>query len=87
MSDDRNEIVADRELTQHTNPSRITYIKPTDAAEARAQGIIPPGIKVPDGVKLYVLHAVDGSVLGFTDAWESAYGAALQNELTPVSVH
>jgi hypothetical protein len=26
-------------------------------------------------------------VLGFTDAWESAYGAALQNELTPMSVH
>ena len=29
----------------------------------------------------------DGSVLGYTDAWESAYGAAVQNELTPVSVH
>jgi len=42
---------------------RIAYIKPTDAAEARAQGIIPRGVKVPDGVKLYVLHAVDGSVL------------------------
>jgi hypothetical protein len=26
-------------------------------------------------------------VLGYTDAWESAYGAAVQNELTPVSVH
>jgi hypothetical protein len=38
-------------------------------------------------VKLYVLHAVDGSVLGYTDAYDSAYGAAVQNELTPVSVH
>lgn len=66
---------------------RIAYIKPTGVEEAKRQGIIPEGIKLPDGVKLYVLHAVDGSVLGFTDAWDSAYGAAVQNELTPVSVH
>jgi hypothetical protein len=26
-------------------------------------------------------------VLGFTDAYDSAYGAAVQNELTPVSLH
>jgi hypothetical protein len=69
------------------NPSRIAYIKPTNLADAKAQGIVPPGIKLPEGIKLYVLHAVDGSVLGFTDAWDSAYGAAVQNELTPVSVH
>ena len=82
---DRNEIFETETLAQ--SASRIAYIKPTNVAEARAQGIIPPGIKVPEGVKLYVLHAADGSVLGFTDAWDSAYGAALQNELTPVSVH
>lgn len=67
--------------------SRIAYIKPTLVSEARKLGIIPDGIKVPDEMKLYVLHAVDGSVLGFTDGWDSAYGAALQNDLTPVSVH
>jgi hypothetical protein len=38
-------------------------------------------------MKLYVLHAFDGSVLGYTDAYATAYGAAVQNELTPVSVH
>lgn len=69
------------------DPARITYIKPTGAAEARRLGIIPEGIKIPDSMTLYVLHAVDGSVIGFTDAYESAYGAAVQNELTPVSVH
>ena len=30
---------------------------------------------------------IAGSVLGYTDAYASAYGAAVQNELTPVSVH
>lgn len=66
---------------------RIAYIKPTGDEEAHRLGIIPPGITLPEGAKLYVLHAVDGSVLGYTDAWETAYGAAVQNELTPVSVH
>jgi hypothetical protein len=66
---------------------RIAYIKPTGNDEAHRLGIIPAGIQLPEGTKLYVLHAVDGSVLGYTDAYESAYGAAVQNELTPVSVH
>jgi hypothetical protein len=66
---------------------RIAYIKPTGVEEAQRQGILPAGIKLPQGLKLYVLHAEDGSVLGYTDGYDSAYGAAVQNELTPVSVH
>jgi len=66
---------------------RIAYIKPTGSAEAHALGLIPPGIELPPGSKIYVLHAGDGSVLGFTDAYETAYGAAVQNEFKPVSVH
>ncbi|HEY1614155.1 MAG TPA: DUF1150 family protein [Rhizomicrobium sp.] len=65
----------------------LAYIKPTRVDEARRMGILPPGITLPADVKLYVLHAGDGRVLGFTDAWESAYGAAVQNQLTPLSVH
>lgn len=66
---------------------RIAYIKPTPAGEARRMGILPEGIRVPDELKLYVLYASDGRVLGFTDAYDTAYGAALQNEFTPVSLH
>lgn len=66
---------------------RIAYIKPTGSEEAHRLGIIPPGIELPPGMKLYVLHGVDGRVLGYTDAYASAYGAALQNDLTPVSLH
>ena len=68
-------------------PARIAYIKPTGDAEAHRLGLIPDGITLPEGVKLYVLHAGDGSVLGVTDAWDSAYGVAIQNELVPFSVH
>ena len=81
----RNEFFEVDDIGQHA--ARIAYIKPTGAAEATRLGIMPEGIKLPDNVKLYVLHAVDGSVLGYTDSWDSAYGAAVQNELTPLSVH
>ena len=83
MTDDR----IDEEQASPFRSGRIAYIKPTGDEEAHRLGIIPPGITLPEGAKLYVLHAVDGSVLGYTDAWETAYGAAVQNELTPVSVH
>lgn len=66
---------------------RVAYIKPTGSDEAHRLGLIPANIELPKGMKLYVLHAADGSVLGFTDAYASAYGAAVENELTPVSLH
>jgi hypothetical protein len=75
------------DTTMTNNAGRIAYIKPTGSEEAHRLGIIPPGIELPPGAKLYVVHAGDGSVLGFTDAYASAYGAAVQNDLTPVSVH
>jgi hypothetical protein len=75
------------EVEERFNAARITYIKPTGSDEAHRLGLIPAGVDLPVGVKLYVLHAADGSVLGFTDGWDSAYGAAVQNELVPVSVH
>ncbi len=85
---DRDEIFDDDDTDgQRFDPARIAYIKPTGTEEARKLGIIPPGIQLPEGVKLYVLHAIDGSVLGYTDDWNAAYGAAVQNELTPLSVH
>ena len=75
------------EDAEKLEPARIAYIKPTGLEEAKRLGIVPAGIQLPANVKLYVLHAIDGSVLGYTDAWDTAYGAAVQNELTPVSVH
>ena len=74
-------------IQQPFDASKLAYIKPTGVAEARKLGIIPPGIEIPEDMRVYVLHGVDGRVLGVTDAWESAYGAALENELTPLSVH
>src|ERR1700682_4255307 len=68
--------------------TRLAYIKTIDLDEARAMGvIIPSEIKLPTGVKLYALHAADGTTLGITDTWASASSAAVQNNFVPLSVH
>ena len=68
--------------------ARLAYIKPIGLDEARAMGlVIPSEIKLPANVKLYALHAADGTTLGITDNWASAYTAAVQNNFVPLSVH
>ena len=68
--------------------ARLAYIKAIDLEEARAMGlVIPSEIKLPANVKLYALHAADGTTLGITDNWASAYSAAVQNNFVPLSVH
>jgi hypothetical protein len=68
--------------------ARLAYIKAIDLAEARAMGLVVPSeIKLPANVKLYALHAADGTTLGITDNWASAYSAAVQNNFVPLSVH
>ena len=68
--------------------ARLAYIKAIGLDEARAMGlVIPSEIKLPANVKLYALHAADGTTLGITDNWASAYTAAVQNNFVPLSVH
>lgn len=67
--------------------ARMAYIKLTPGAEALKMGLLPPGMELSPDVQFYVLHLSDGTVIGITDDWNSAYGAMVQNDLTPVSLH
>lgn len=67
--------------------ARMAYIKRTPGAEALKMGLLPPGVELAPDVQFYVLHLGDGTVIGITDDWNSAYGAMVQNDLTPVSLH
>lgn len=77
----------DLEFDAAPGEERIAYIKPTGSAEAHRLGLIPPGIELPPNSTIYVLHAGDGSIIGVTDDYDAAYGAAVQNEFRPVSLH
>lgn len=68
--------------------ARLAYIKAIGLDEAKAMGLVVPSeIKLPSNVKLFALHAADGTTLGITDNWASAYSAAVQNNFVPLSVH
>jgi len=68
--------------------ARLAYIKAIGLDEAKAMGLVVPSeIRLPQNVKLYALHAADGTTLGITDNWASAYSAAVQNNFVPLSVH
>jgi hypothetical protein len=93
LFEDDDEDDTDDELMEEINApvfegTRLAYIKTIDIDEARALGVvIPSEIRLPRGVKLYALHAADGTTLGITDTWASAYSAAVQNNFVPLSVH
>jgi hypothetical protein len=65
----------------------LAYITTIGIEEAARMGAIPEGIKLPADAKLYAVHLADGRTVAIMDNWASAYGAAVQNHLTPVSVH
>ena len=88
MTNERNDDIEDFE---GENPAvqnaGLAYITPIGLEEAARMGAIPDGIKLPAGTKLYAVHLADGRTVAIMDNWASAYGAAVQNHLTPVSVH
>jgi hypothetical protein len=87
-SDDTDDELLDDINAPVFEGTRLAYIKTIDLDEARALGvIIPSEIRLPRGVKLYALHAADGTTLGITDTGASAYSAAVQNNFVPLSVH
>jgi hypothetical protein len=67
--------------------SRLAYIRAIDASEARALGAVSSDIILPEGIQLYAIHTADGSPVAIMDTWAAAYGTAVQNNLTPLSVH
>ena len=67
--------------------AKLAYIKKIGGEDARAQGFIPSDVKIPKGITLYAIHAADGTPIAIMDNRDAAFGAALQNDLIPLSVH
>lgn len=67
----------------------LVYVRPVKAEEI-LEGAPPEALKTfelePDQT-LYALHRADGARLAVLIDRESAYAAAVANELAPVSVH
>jgi hypothetical protein len=65
----------------------VVYVREVSPETLIAEGAMPEGSILPAGVKLYAVHLTDGRRIAVMDDRSRAFAAALQNDLTPVSVH
>ncbi len=69
----------------HLGDGRLAYVK-SIRSEDVAQ-MFPQAPRIAPGVKLFVLHAADGTPIMLTDTREAAVANAWSHELEPMSVH
>ena len=63
----------------------IAYVKQIRSEDV--PGLFPQAPKIATGLKLFALHAADGTPIMLTDSREAAIANAWSNELEAVSVH
>ncbi len=65
----------------------VVYVREVSPETLIAEGAMPEGSILPDGVKLYAVHLTDGRRIAVMDDRNRAFAAALQHDMRPVSVH
>jgi len=74
-----------QEALAHLGDGRLAYVR-TIRSEDVAH-LFPQAPKIQPGVKLFALHAADGTPIMLTDTREAALANAWSQELEAVSVH
>jgi hypothetical protein len=69
----------------HLGDGEIAYVKTIQSEDV--QRLFPQAPQIAPGVKLFVLHAADGTPIMLTDTREAAVANAWSQELQAVSVH
>jgi hypothetical protein len=64
---------------------KIAYIKPIRSEDVRR--LFPEAPELQPGIRLFALHAADGTPIMVTDSRESAVANAWDHELETVSLH
>ncbi len=74
-------------LTDFLSP-RTVYVKEMLPDEVRSVEGLPDALaQLPQAIKLYAVHTADGTRVAILDNRDSAFAAARQQEMDPVSVH
>ena len=73
------------EALAYLGDGRIAYVKPIRSEDIPA--LFPQAPEVAPGLKLFALHAADGTPIMITDSREAAIANAWSNELEAMSVH
>ncbi len=69
----------------HLGDGRIAYVKTILSEDVRK--LFPQAPQIAPGIKLFALHAADGTPIMLTDTREAAIANAWSQELETVSVH
>jgi hypothetical protein len=69
----------------HLGDGQIAYVKTILSEDVRK--LFPQAPQIAAGVKLFALHAADGTPIMLTDTREAAVANAWRQELQAVSVH
>jgi hypothetical protein len=73
------------EALAHLGEGHIAYVKQIRSEDV--PGLFPQAPQMPQGLKLFALHAANGAPIMLTDSLEAAIANAWSNELQTVSVH
>ena len=73
------------EALAHLGEGLIAYVKPVRSEDV--PGLFPQAPTIAPGLKLFALHAADGTPIMLTDSREAAIANAWSQELQAVSVH
>jgi hypothetical protein len=73
------------EALAHMGDGRIAYVKTIRSEDVPA--LFPQAPEIAPGLKLFALHAADGTPIMLTDSREAAVANAWSQELETVSVH
>ncbi len=73
------------EALAHLGDGQIAYIKSIRSEDVPA--MFPQAPQIAPGMRLFALHAADGTPIMVTDSREAAVANAWQHELQTLSVH
>lgn len=69
----------------HLGEGSVAYLREIDTEELK--GKFPGLPEMAPGLKLWALFAANGQPILLSDARERALAGAIENDLTPVSIH
>ncbi len=73
------------ETLAHLGDGQIAYVKAIRSEDVPA--LFPQAPQIAPGIKLFALHAANGTPIMLTDTREAAVANAWSHELEPMSVH
>jgi hypothetical protein len=85
MNRTTNPIQITPEALAHLGDGRIAYVKTIRSEDVPT--LFPRAPQIAPGLKLFALHAADGTPIMLTDSREAALANAWSQELETVSVH